>query len=169
MGAEKAKKLSPRDGICWRCAVRGACGRSFRMAAYGEDFSAILEQPVEHVGGEEGRGRAEGFAEGVANPAGFADGLDEDGEGDAADKVALCGFQFQRGSWDPDWLRRSPVNRGARCVPIAAIVVWRTDWWCCPGGWCIALMARECRRRIRCSRAARPQFPISHRSPYLLS
>ena len=71
-------------GVRWRGLVVEAL-----HDAYGEDFSPILEQSAEHVGGEEGRGRVEGFAEGVANPAGFADGLDEDGKGDAADKVAF--------------------------------------------------------------------------------
>ena len=62
--------------------------------AHGENFSPILKQSAEHVGGEEGRGRVEGFADGVANPAGFADGLNEDGKGDAADKVSFWRTSF---------------------------------------------------------------------------
>ena len=97
MGQKKLRNFLHRMGFVGGVRWWGL-GWKFCMTSYGEDFSPILEQSAEHVGGEEGRGRVEGFAEGFANPAGFADGLDEDGEGDAADKVALRGFQFERGT-----------------------------------------------------------------------
>ena len=68
------------------------------MSPDGEDFPPILEQSAEHIRSEEGSGRAHGLAEGVANPGRLADGLDKDGEGNAADEVALGGFQFSSGA-----------------------------------------------------------------------
>ena len=92
------------------------------MTRHGENFSPILKQPVEHVGGEEGRGRVEGFAEGVANPAGFADGLDEDGKGDAADKVAFRGLSFSGRCRILAGSERYPVNRVHEACPMLPLL-----------------------------------------------
>ena len=71
----------------------------FHMALNCEHFPPIFDQSAKHVGCEEGGRRAHGLAKGVTNPAGFADGLDEDGESDAADEISFRGFDLVGGSW----------------------------------------------------------------------